>query len=324
MQTVSSAAAGSQMRSTIRPFTAHNSSALLRAAAPRRHAGSSVAASASFVSNTSSCYSVSFAASCRRVSIQSTGASRCRRTRRLIVQANWGAPVEFTTAKINSNVKGAEMLHRVVIDVGDLAAGYTKGGQFMQIKVGDGKPGFFAIASPPDPNNQGLLEFLIKAQGEAATALAALPAGAEVSVSPVMGKGFPVDKIPADNHPTVLLFATGSGISPIKALIESGDLEADKRSDVRLYYGTRDAAHTAYADCIPSWENAGVKVIQVFSDGADEGSKYVQEVFSSGMGLNGDSNGVGVVLCGHKDMCNAVKDLVAAQGVDAGKVLLNF
>jgi hypothetical protein len=38
--------------------------------------------------------------------------------------------------------------------------------------VGEGKPGFFAIASPPDPNNQGLLEFLIKAQGEAAEALA--------------------------------------------------------------------------------------------------------------------------------------------------------
>lgn len=33
----------------------------------------------------------------------------------------------------------------------------------------------------------------------------------------------------------------GSGISPIKALIESGALEAEKRGDVRLYYGTRDA-----------------------------------------------------------------------------------
>jgi hypothetical protein len=38
---------------------------------------------------------------------------------------------------------------------------------------------------------------------------AGLGAGAEVSVSPVMGKGFPVDQIPADAHPTVLLFATG-------------------------------------------------------------------------------------------------------------------
>jgi hypothetical protein len=34
--------------------------------------------------------------------------------------------------------------------------------------------------------------------------------GADVSVSPVMGKGFPVEKIPADANQTVLMFATGT------------------------------------------------------------------------------------------------------------------
>ena len=55
-------------------------------------------------------------------------------------------------------------------------------------KVGDSKPGFFAVASPPDPNNAGVLEFLIKAAGETAERLAALPEGAAVEVSPVQGK----------------------------------------------------------------------------------------------------------------------------------------
>jgi hypothetical protein len=64
-------------------------------------------------------------------------------------------------------------------------------------------------------------------------------------------------------------------------------------------------------------------LLQVFSNGDGEGAKYVQDVFSSAKGLSG-GEGVGVVLCGHKDMCNAVKELVAAEGVDAGKVLLNF
>ncbi|KAF8060585.1 zinc finger CCCH domain-containing protein 40 [Scenedesmus sp. PABB004] len=239
------------------------------------------------------------------------------RASRLAVRASWGAPVDFTPAKVVSNTRVAEQLHAVVVDVGDLAAGYTAGGQYMQIKVGEGKPGFFAIASPPDPNNQGLVEFLIKAQGEAAEALAGLGAGAEVAVSPVMGKGFPVDRIPPATTPTVLLFATGSGISPIKALIESGALEADKRSDVRLYYGTRDADHTAYAGAIPAWEAAGVKVVQVFSNGG-AGEKYVQDVFAAAKGLGG-GDGVGVVLCGQKEMCNAVKELVAAEGVEADK-----
>eukprot|EP00967_Tisochrysis_lutea_P145401 scaffold272996_cov19-Tisochrysis_lutea.AAC.1 len=55
----------------------------------------------------------------------------------------------------------------------------------------------------------------------------------------LQGKGFPVDQIPAASFPTVLMFATGSGISPIKAVIESGVLEVSKRKDVRLYYGTK-------------------------------------------------------------------------------------
>ena len=32
-----------------------------------------------------------------------------------------------------------------------------------QIRVGDSKPGFYAIASPPDPNNHGVVELLVKA-----------------------------------------------------------------------------------------------------------------------------------------------------------------
>jgi hypothetical protein len=66
-----------------------------------------------------------------------------------------------------------------------------------------------------------------------------------------------------------------------------------------------------------------VLLLQVFSNGDGAGAKYVQDVFGSAKGLSG-GEGVGVVLCGHKDMCNAVKELVAAEGVDAGKVLLNF
>lgn len=40
-----------------------------------------------------------------------------------------------------------------------------------------------------------------------------------------MGKGFRMERAPTADHPTCLLFATGSGISPIKALIESNELQ---------------------------------------------------------------------------------------------------
>ena len=40
-----------------------------------------------------------------------------------------------------------------------------------------------------------------------------------------MGKGFRPERAPAQQFPTCFIFATGSGISPIKALIESNELE---------------------------------------------------------------------------------------------------
>jgi hypothetical protein len=51
-------------------------------------------------------------------------------------------------------------------------------------------------------------------------------------------QGFPTEK--ADGADQVLIFATGSGISPIKAVIESGALKGTGRSKgCRLYWGTR-------------------------------------------------------------------------------------
>lgn len=46
-----------------------------------------------------------------------------------------------------------------------------------------------------------------------------------MDVSPVMGKGFPLDRAAPEQAPYLFIFATGTGISPIKALIESGELQ---------------------------------------------------------------------------------------------------
>jgi NAD(P)H-flavin reductase len=61
-----------------------------------------------------------------------------------------------------------------------------------------------------------------------------------------MGNGFPVEKVPPEEFNTMLIFATGTGISPIKALIDSGALNPTDREDVRLYYGATDADSMAY------------------------------------------------------------------------------
>ncbi|KAJ9529694.1 hypothetical protein QJQ45_014457 [Haematococcus lacustris] len=249
-----------------------------------------------------------------------------RHSRRAVVtRASWGAPVEFKPAKIVSNKLAVPGMHTLLVDVGkDIADGFTKPGQYIQAKVpGEGKAGFFAIASPPDVNNQGVLEMLIKVQPSSpAEALCALQAGQELQVSPVQGKGFPVDRIPAAEYPTILMFATGSGISPIKSVIESGVLGS--RPDLRLYYGTQSEEVTAYQSLLSQWQAEGVKVTQVFSGSTKRYVQlpYLQDVLAEEVAHLPDASKVGVLLCGHKEMCNAVTEQLKGRGVQ--QILMNF
>lgn len=83
--------------------------------------------------------------------------------------AGWGADIEWSRGTIVETSKAAEGLVRLTVDIGQLAKGYTKGGQYLQLKVGESKPGFFAIASAPSPEIP--IELLVKNQGSTAEIL---------------------------------------------------------------------------------------------------------------------------------------------------------
>eukprot|EP01026_Neomeris_dumetosa_P060473 TRINITY_DN5703_c0_g1_i1.p2 TRINITY_DN5703_c0_g1~~TRINITY_DN5703_c0_g1_i1.p2 ORF type:complete len:267 (-),score=29.45 TRINITY_DN5703_c0_g1_i1:78-878(-) len=211
-------------------------------------------------------------------------------------------------------------IHSLRLDAGEISAGYQKPGQFIQIKIGDSKPGFFAIASPPQQTNN-TMEFLIKKWGETAGSLCELDVDTTVDVSPVMGKGFAA--IPTDKYENVILFATGTGIAPIRALIESENLAAEKRKDVRLYYGAYNKACMAYQDLFPEWEQKGVKIIPVFSE---KDQKYVQDIFASSdnQSLKSNPQASCAVVVGQKEMFQSVLDILTEIGLSKEQVLLNF
>ena len=60
-------------------------------------------------------------------------------------------------------------LVKITVDMGPLGKDYTKGGQYIQIKVGDSKPAFYAIASAPAAGQP--LEVIVKNQGDTAEIL---------------------------------------------------------------------------------------------------------------------------------------------------------
>ncbi|KAD0410225.1 hypothetical protein E3N88_44310 [Mikania micrantha] len=238
----------------------------------------------------------------------------------------------WTQTPIAAVKPAGESLFHVTIDVSDspdLASSYTIAGQYLQLRIPDvEKPSFLAIASPPSlVFSNCVFEFLVKSiAGSTAEILCGLGKGDFVELSPVMGKGFDTDEIsPPEEYRSVLIFATGSGISPIRSLIESG-FSADKRADVRLYYGARNLQRMAYQDRFKAWESSGVTIVPVLSQPDDSWvgeAGYVQSAFARAKQVYAPEL-TGSVLCGHRQMAEEVTSILVGNGVPSEKILKNF
>ncbi|GMH27475.1 hypothetical protein Nepgr_029318 [Nepenthes gracilis] len=238
----------------------------------------------------------------------------------------------WTQAPISLIEPAAESLFHVTIDVSDapdVALSHKRAGQYLQLRFPDvEKPSFLAISSTPShAAARGEFEFLVKSvPGSTAEMLCNLRKDDIVELSYAMGNGFDVDRIsPPEEFSTVLIFATGSGISPIRSLIESG-FSANDRSDVRLYFGARNLQRMAYQDRFKDWESSGVKIFPVLSqpDKPWTGETgYVQAAFARAKRILNPKS-TGAVLCGQKQMAEEVTSILVADGVSSDRILKNF
>jgi sulfhydrogenase subunit gamma (sulfur reductase) len=251
---------------------------------------------------------------------------------------------EWNTVRVMENTVVCEEHRYFVVNVGttaetgSLCDAYRVPGMYVQVREGEGgKPGFFALSCAP--NIQGVFEFLVK-ETEGTAWLAAKRAGDSVQMSPIMGKGFPISTrlqllaypaLPEERAPTdIIMFATGSGIAPIRAAIESrlNGVNPAQRKSVKLYYGARYPERMAYRDRFKLWESDRVEVIPVMSrpEGAKEPwtgrTGYVQDAFRA----DGIANPAktGVILCGVKGMVEDVTKICLDAGVDKDRILTNF
>lgn len=243
---------------------------------------------------------------------------------------------DWLSCKVVTNRKEAEGLRFIEIATSAAcAAQYTSPGQYVKIKVGEGKPGFYAIASPPDASRE-VMQFLVK-ETENNAYIAASKAGDALDVSLPQGKGFQIadgfDKYKND-FPTfnVLLMATGSGLAPIAAAIDYAPLALRKvgpnslyERTATLYLGARSEDHLPFRSKFSDWESKGVKIIPVLSQPGDSWkgkTGYIQDALKE-TGVATPRN-TGALLCGHRGMTDNVKDFFLESGVFEGRILFNF
>mmetsp|Transcript_16479 Transcript_16479/g.45433 ORF Transcript_16479/g.45433 Transcript_16479/m.45433 type:complete len:288 (+) Transcript_16479:28-891(+) len=243
----------------------------------------------------------------------------------------WGPDPIWSGSEVESTQMGNMSKESVVVNLAippETAQDFTIPGQYVQLRPNEEtKPIFLAIASPPDAEN-ARFEFLVKktddntwlTDGSAST----------LEISQVLGGGFPVKEeldslkydFPCQN---ILLFAAGSGISPIRSAIESGELQTTGARTARLYYGARNEDDLCYVDRFPLWEKNGVEVVPVLSQPSENWqgrTGYVQNALEED-GVPVPRN-TGALMCGMKGMTEAVTDILTKAGTFEGRVLTNF
>ncbi len=213
-------------------------------------------------------------------------------------------------------------LRALRVGLGSLAATHTVPGQVVKLRAPSGEA-YFALASAPSPD--GTAELLVKRGGKIADEVvaAALP-GTRLETSAPFGKGFPIAQAEGRD---LLLFAAGSGIAPIRALLQHVLAHRNRFRRVTLFYGQRRGGDFAYRPEHLDWERHGVRVVLCPSD-ADEAwpgvRGRVQEV-ARALALGGsDPAGTEAYVCGMTAMVNDVKGTLKDAGVPPDRVHLNF
>jgi sulfhydrogenase subunit gamma (sulfur reductase) len=228
---------------------------------------------------------------------------------------------DWHDAKVVSNRLEAQGLLALGLDVSGtpLAGSHQVPGQYVKLALEGVGEGFFAIASTPDPRGR-TFEFLIKGGAAVADALRVLPAGATVRVSPVQGKGFPLASARGKN---VLLFATGSGISPVRSLINLIRQDRSAYKHVHLYFGVRSPDAFAYTAELTQWEGEGIKVVKTVSQPGNSGWEGLTGYVQSHVPAEPLADSV-AYLCGQKAMVQGVTEALIRQGLSKGDIFLNF
>jgi len=200
--------------------------------------------------------------------------------------------------------------HLVLEIQSDVAEAYRPG-QYLNVLMDDGSIRSFSMASAP---RNGLVDFHIRRlEGGCFTVqmLARLQAGDTLDVELPHGSFI---LHPEDDRP-ILMVATGTGLAPIKAMLESL-MDNPDCPPVSLYWGTRTAADLYLHDDIPGWGERlyDFRYVPVLSRPDDSWSGRRGHVQTHVVADFDDLSDLAIYLCGSPAMIADAKSAFIARG----------
>jgi NAD(P)H-flavin reductase len=228
---------------------------------------------------------------------------------------------QWYPATLVARSPSADGLTDLTLDVSHTAlpGAHQRPGQYIHLRLPGHEEGLFALASPP---NQGTRwDLLVKEGSPLTTALLQVPLGTGVDVSWPEGRGFPLERARGKD---LLLFATGSGISPIRSVIESILRHREAYGRVTLYFGVRTPSSFAYAKDFETWERAHIRVVRTVSQPETSGWQGLTGYVQAHLDEEPLAPGTLAFICGQHEMVQEVMGALRTRGLPDSSICQNF
>ena len=226
-------------------------------------------------------------------------------------------PDTLTETRVASCARVAARQVWLTLGPTPLAASHTIPGQYalLSLDEGAGKP--IALASAPGCDT---FEMLLKPSHDVVEALAALVPGDVVRCSGALGRGYPLERA---RGKSLWLVGVGSGVAPLRSVIEAVLLSRRDFQDVHLAYGVRHEEELVFTDSFARWEAHDVDVLPIVSQprGWAGATGYVQQHIPASFERPGD---VVAFVCGTPAMDRDVGYTLAARGVSPEQTFRNW
>jgi sulfhydrogenase subunit gamma (sulfur reductase) len=196
---------------------------------------------------------------------------------------------------------------------------YVRAGQYVSVQAASASS-YFVLAGEA---GAATWELILRAGGDAAEAILAVPDGGEVTTSSALGAGFPLEEA---RRRSLLLMATGSGIAAMRPVIRHRLREEDG-TRTELFLGVRRVADVPLPVEIAAWRASGVRVTICLSRDAGDLPGYarghVQDV-ARGLAADAAHRGGMIFAAGVKPMIEGVRALAKDLGISEADVRTNY